>query len=144
VIGGRIVAASWVSLAIFAVVAIPDALGASVFETPAAIVSLGLFLISLPIWIYSFGLVIVRSSRGDNVEVISWVFLTGNAAPREIRRHLLGATAVSIVLGLATAWANPFSVLVPMLSLGFAALWGARHGTYPARPEPVAVKGGRR
>jgi hypothetical protein len=140
----RIVLASWVSLGIFAVFAIPDALGVSAFETPAGIVSLGLFLISLPIWIYSFGLVIVRSSRGDNVEVISWVFLTGNTAPREIRRHLLGATAVSIVLGLATAWANPFSVLVPMLSLGFAALWGARHGTYPPRPAPVAAKGVRR
>jgi hypothetical protein len=48
------------------------------------------------------------------------------------------------VLGLATAWANPFSVLVPMLSLGFAALWGARHGIYPPRPAPVAAKGVRR
>ena len=56
------------------------------------------------------------------------------------------AGALLVVSGgaLATAWANPFSVLVPMFSLGMAALWGARHGTYPARPAPVAVKGGRR
>ena len=136
--------ASWVSLAIFALVAIPDAFGLTALETPAAVVSLGLFLISLPIWIYSFGHVLVRSTRGDDIAVMSWVFLAGKTAPTDVKRHLLGATAVSVVLGLATAWANPFSVLVPMLSLGFAALWGARYGTYPARPEPVTVKGGRR
>jgi hypothetical protein len=143
VTGKAIIVASWSTLAVFAVVAILDAVGLHALNTPATLVSLGLFLASLPIWIYSFGLALVRSARGDDIAVGSWVFLTPSA-PKEQRRHLLGATAVCIIVALATAWANPFSVLVPMLPLGFASLWGARHGVYPARRAPAVAKGGRR
>jgi hypothetical protein len=142
-IGKSIVVASWVTLAIFSIVAIADALGLHALNTPATVVSVSLFLASLPIWIYAFGLALVRSARGDDIAVASWVFLTPSA-PKDVRRQLLGATAVCIVVALATAWANPFSVLVPMLPLGFAALWGARHGVYPARRPPAVVKGARR
>jgi hypothetical protein len=142
-IGKSIVVASWVTLAIFAIVAIADALGLHALNTPATVVSVSLFLASLVIWVYAFALALVRSARGDDIAVASWVFLTPSA-PKEIRRHLLGATGVCIVVALATAWANPFSVLVPMLPLGFAALWGARHGVYPARRPPAVVKGARR
>jgi hypothetical protein len=146
VIGRRIVVASWAALVVFALVAVPDALGLHALDTTAAVVSLVLFLGSMPIWVYAFGLVLVRSARGDDIAVGSWVFLIGSA-PSDVRRHLLGATAVSVVLAFAMAWANPFGVLVPMFSLGMAALWGARHGTYPPRPAPVpapAARGGRR
>ncbi len=112
-------------------------------NTPATLVSVGLFLASLPIWIYAFGLALVRSSRGDEIGVGSWVFLMPSA-PKEQRRHLLGATAVCVVVALATAYANPFSALVPMLQLGCAALYGARHGVYPARRPPAVVRGARR
>jgi hypothetical protein len=143
VTGKAIVVTSWVTLALFAAVAIPDALGLDAMDTVAATVSLVLFLASLPIWIYAFGLVLVRSTRGDDIAVGSWVFLTPSA-PADVRRHLLGATGVCILVAFATAWANPFSVLVPMLTLGFAALWGARHGTYPPRRLPAVAKGARR
>jgi hypothetical protein len=143
VTGKPIVLASWVSLAVFAIFAIPDALGLHALDLAAAFVSLGLFLVSIGIWIYSFAAVLVRSTHGDDIVVSSWVFLTGSA-PADVRKQLMGAVAVSIVLALATAWANPFGVLVPMLSLAFAALWGARHGTYPPRRMPVAAKGARR
>jgi hypothetical protein len=136
VTGRWIVIASWATLAVFAVVAIPDALGLKAIDTVAATVSLVLFLVSLPVWLYSYFRVLARSARGDDIAVGSWVFLTPSA-PRDVRRHLLGATGVCIVVAVATGWANPFSVLVPMLTLGFAALWGARHGTYPAR-KPAA------
>ena len=141
--GKSIVVASWVTLAIFSIVAIADALGLHALNTPATVVSVSLFLASLPIWIYAFGLALVRSARGDDIAVASWVFLTPSA-PKEIRLQLLGATGICVVVALATAWANPFSVLVPMLPLGLAALWGARHGVYPARRPPAVVKGARR
>ena len=142
--GKAIVIASWSSLAVFAVIAIADAAGLHALNTTATIVSVVLFLASLPIWLYAFGLALVRSARGDDIAVGSWVFLTPSA-PKDVRRHLLGATGVCVVVALATAWANPFSVLVPMLQLGFAALWGARHGVYPARRRGgAAVKGARR
>ena len=141
--GKAIVVASWSTLAVFGVIAIADAAGLHALNTPATVVSVVLFLSSLPIWIYAFGLVLMRSARGDDIAVASWVFLTPSA-PKDVRRHLLGATGACVVVALTTAWANPFSVLVPMLQLGLAALWGARHGVYPARrPRPV-VKGARR
>lgn len=141
--GKAIVVASWSTLGVFALVAICDAAGLHALNTPATVVSVTLFLASLPIWIYAFGLALVRSSRGDDIAVASWVFLTPSA-PKELRRQLLGATGVYIVVAFATAWVNPFSVLVPMLPLGLAALWGARHGVYPARRQSTVLKGARR
>ena len=143
--GRPIVIAAWATLGLFALVAIPNALGLDVLWWPVTAVSLVLFLASLPIWIYAFGLAIVRSTRGDDIVVSSWVFLTGSA-PRDVRVQFMRAIAVSVVLGLGTVWANPFGVLVPMLTLGLSALWGARHGVFPARQatKPVrATRGGR-
>jgi hypothetical protein len=141
--GRAVILASWATLALFALIAGLDTAGLHVMNTPATIVSVTLFLASLPLWIYAFALVLVRSTRGDDIAVASWVFLKPSA-PKDVRHHLLGASAVSVAVALATAWANPFSVLVPMLQLGFAALWGARHGTYPARRMPPSVRGARR
>ncbi len=127
----------------------PDALGLHALDATTTAVSLVLFGASLVIWLYAFGVAVARSARGDDIAVSSWVFLTGSA-PADVRRQLMLATAVSVVVGLATAFANPFGVLVPMLPLGFAALWGARHGTFPPRRAPQAArqarvaKGGRR
>jgi hypothetical protein len=143
VTGKAIVVASWSTLALFAVVAVPDALGLHALSTPATLLSVALFLASLPIWLYAFGLVLVRSTRGDDIGVGSWVFLAPSA-PKKQRRLLLGATGLCVVVALATAWENPFSALVPMLQLGCAALWGARHGVYPARRTPAVVRGARR
>jgi hypothetical protein len=149
VTGKRIVIASWASLVLFTVVAVPNALGLHALDTTTTAVSLILFGASLVVWLYAFGVAVARSARGDDIVVSSWVFLTGSA-PAGVRHHLLWATAASTVVGLATASTNAFGVLVPMLSLGLAALWGARHGTFPPRRTPQAArparlaKGGRR
>ena len=135
-IGKRIVVASWVTLGLFALIGIPEALGVTALNTVAGVFSLSLFFASLVIWVYAFAKVLVRSTQGDDIAVASWVFLQGSA-PKDVRRHLLGATGLCCVLSLAMGWANPLGVLVPMLQLGFAALWGARHGTYPARKMPT-------
>ena len=68
--GKAIVVASWSSLAVFAVIAIADAIGLHALNTPATVVSVVLFLVSLPIWIYSFGLALVRSARGDEYQAV--------------------------------------------------------------------------
>jgi hypothetical protein len=149
VTGKRIVIASWASLALFTVVAVPNALGLHALDMTTTAVSLLLFGASLVLWLYAFGIAVARSAHGDDIVVSSWVFLSGSA-PADVRRHLLGATAASIVVGLATAYTNAFGVLVPMLLLGLAALWGARHGTFPPRRVQRATgpaglaKGGRR
>jgi hypothetical protein len=135
--GRRIILASWIGDALFAVTAIPHALGVDGFEGPAIGMALSLFGVSLVVWPWVFAVAIVRSSQGDDLVVAS-LFLTIGDAPREVRRQLFGALGVCVLLGAATAVANAFGVLVPMLPLGFVGLWAARHGTFP--PRPVASK----
>jgi hypothetical protein len=130
--GRSIVLASYITLGVFVVTIVPDAAGLHAFDELASVTALGLFLASLPIWFYAFGLAVVRSSRGDDVTVPNLFFLTGSA-PNEVRRPLLVVVGISVVIAAATAWANAFSVLEPMLPLAFLPLWGARHGTFPAR-----------
>lgn len=131
--GVRIIQASWVSVALFAAVAVPAAYGVDALERLAATTSLILFLVSLPVWVYAFLKAVARTARGDDVAVASLFFLQGSA-PRDVRWHLMGALAACLVVTAATAAADPFGVLVPMMPLGLAGLWGARHGRYPPRP----------
>jgi len=137
--GRSIVLASWVTLGLFVVTIVPDAAGLHAFDGLASVVALGLFLVSLPIWCYAFGLAVVRSARGDDVNVGNLFFLAGSA-PDDVRRPLLAVVAVSVVVAAATAWANAFAVLEPMLPLALLPLWGARHGTFPARPATVVSR----
>ena len=137
--GSRIVVLSWASIALYAVVTGLDTLGVAAFEDIAPVVCLGLFLISLGVWTYAFGLAVVRTARGDDIAVASLFFLSGSA-PADVRKHLLGATAVSVVIAAVTAAHDPYTVLVPMLPLGMAGLWGARHGTYPPRQAQPAAR----
>src|SRR3954453_17503003 len=125
--GRGIIITSWVTIGIFAVAVVPDAVAAHVLDNAAVAVSLALFLGSLPIWLYAYGLAVTRTARGDDISVSSLFFLQ-NSAPQPVRRQLLGALGASLAVTVVTAAANPFSVLVPMLPLGFTGLWGARHG----------------
>lgn len=130
--GRSIVLASYITLGVFVVTIVPDAAGLHAFDGLASVTALGLFLAAIPIWLYAFGLAVVRSSRGDDVTVSNLFFLTGSA-PNDVRRPLFAVVCISVVVAAATAWANAFSVLEPMLPLAFLPLWGARHGTFPAR-----------
>ena len=130
--GRWIVVTAWATFALFFVTMVPDAFGVSAFDDLSAGVALALFLVSVPIWLYAFGLAIVRSARGDDVGVGSLFFLN-RAAPHDVRKWMIGALVASIVLAAATAWANPFAVLEPILPLALMGLWSAKYGTFPAR-----------
>jgi hypothetical protein len=130
--GRWIVVTAWVTFALFLVTMVPDALGVSAFDDLSAGVALTLFLVSVPIWLFAFGLAIVRSARGDDVGVGSLFFLN-RSAPSDVRKWMIGALIASIVLAAATAWANPFAVLEPLLPLALMGLWSAKYGTFPAR-----------
>lgn len=131
--GDRILLASWASVAVFVVVAVPAAAGVAAFDDPAVAVALSLFAIGLLVWVWSFAVAIARTTRGDNVVVSNLYFLAGSA-PRRVQWHLFGALAASIAVAAGTAASNPFGVLVPMLPLAFNGLWAARHGVFPPRP----------
>ena len=129
---------SWVTLGLFAVTIVPNAAGVGALDGVAAGVALVLFLAALVIWAYAFGLAVVRSARGDDIGVGNLFFLQGSA-PRDVRRWLFGALAISVVLAFATAWANAFAALEPMFPLALVGLWSARYGTFPARADANRV-----
>ena len=134
--GRSIVIGSWVALAVFAAVIVPDVAGVRALDGTAAGVSLALFLSALFIWFYAFGVAVVRSARGDDIGVGGLFFLFGSA-PSDVRRWLFAALGVSAVLAFASAAGNAYAALEPMFPLALVGLWGARHGTFPPREETI-------
>jgi hypothetical protein len=118
--------------------------GADGFEDPALLVSLGLFALSIPIWFVAIARGAVRTTRGEHVDVPGLFFLAGSA-PKRIVVHLFGSLTVAVAVAVAMVAASrdaeqrrlAFGFLEPMLALGLIGLWGARHGTFPPRPEPA-------
>lgn len=124
--------AAWVGDLCFALTGVPAALGADAFDDPAVVTALVCFFASLVVWTWALLGAIARTARGDDVAVTT-MFLIEGRVPGRVRWHLYGALAVCLAVSGATAVANPFGVLVPMLPLGLVGLWGARHGAYPPR-----------
>lgn len=131
--GQRIIRSSWIGNVVFAVTAIPAALGVDAFDPIAAITALALFAVSLGVWVWAFAIAVARSSRGDNI-VVGNLFLFEGQAPKGVRAQLFSSVGVCLVITAVTASADPFGVLVPMLPVGLIGLWGARHGVFPPRP----------
>src|SRR4051794_25949521 len=119
--GRRIVLASWIGNAVFLAVSLPAVFDVSGAEGVAAAVCLGLFAVSLGVWAWAFAIAVARSSQGDDIAVGS-LFLVEGRVERSDRRALYLPFGVSLVITVISASSNPFSVLVPMLSLGFVGL----------------------
>lgn len=130
--GRAIVRAGWIANVVFAVTAIPAALGVDAMLDVAIGVSLVLFLIACGAFLYAFGVGIARSARGDNVAVANLFFLQGSA-PRDVQRTFIAMFVVCLVIAVATIVNEPFGILVPMLPPGLAGVWAARHGKFPPR-----------
>jgi hypothetical protein len=131
-----IVRLSLAGTAVFAVVALAATATPDTLAIAAVLVDLVLFAAGC----LAFVLALVRAaarSRTDEL-TLSGLFWLSGAAPAPVRRTLLGAFGVEVVLALATASARPFTglafgILVPTYGLGLAGLWGARAGTFPPR-----------
>lgn len=141
--GRAIVVGSHAANGIFAVTGVPAAAGVDTFDAAALTVALASFFVAILVWIYAFGLAMLRTARGDDITVSS-LFLAQGPAPASVRLHLYGAVATCIAITAGTAGAEPFGILVPMLPLGLVGLWGARHGAYPERPTRAARPARRR
>lgn len=88
------------------------------------------------LWAYA---VAIGRSRYETVTMGGLFFLSEGVAPPDVTRLLRGVLVVQVVVAVVAASVRPFtalafSVLVPMLALGLMALWGARHGRFPAKP----------
>ena len=132
--GRAIVVFGWIANAVFAATAIPAAITREdSIEAIAIAVALLLFFVAIGAFAYAFAIAVARSTRGDNVAVANLFFLEGSA-PRHVRREFLVLFLVCLAIAAATAAWEPFGVLVPMLPIGLAGVWAARHGTFPPRP----------
>ena len=123
---------SWVGDALFAVTAIPAAVGVEAFDAVAiAVGACPLLRVAgrLGVGVRGRGR---AQRRGDDI-VVGSLFGSVGGAPRQVRFHLFGALGVCLLVTVGTAAADPFGVLVPMLPLGLVGLWAARHGTFPLR-----------
>ena len=137
--------ASWVGTAAFTLTAVAAAVAPSALKPPALVVAVTLFAAGCGVFLWALVLVAGRS-RTEAVELAQVWFLTGPSTPRGVRRSLLGALAVQVAVGLATAAARPYTslaagVLVPMWGLGLCGLWSARHATFPPRPPDPRRRG---
>jgi hypothetical protein len=130
--GRRIVAIGWVANVLFAVTAIPVALGVDDLLGVAIAVALLLFVVAIGAFVYAFGVGVARSGRGDNIAVANLFFLQGSA-PKPVRRTFLVMFLVCLAIAAGTAAWEPFGVLVPMLPIGLAGVWAARYGVFPPR-----------
>lgn len=140
--GRGIITLSWAGTGVFAAAsAVATAFPEEVARL-AAVLDVALFAVGVVAFLWAYGIAVQRS-RTDAIGIGGLYFLAGSA-PRPVRVQLLGAFAVQVVAAVVSASIRPytavaFGILVPMLGLGLAGLWGARHGAFPPRdrPEPA-------
>jgi hypothetical protein len=131
-----LVRASLIGTAVFVVVAVAAAVVPDSLAGVAVVVDLALFAAGCVAFVMTLLRAAARS-RTDEISLSGLWWLTGTA-PAPVRRALLGAFGVQVVVALATASARPFTglafgILVPTYGLGLAGLWGARRGSFPSR-----------
>ena len=132
--GAGIVKASMATTAAFVVAAVvatafPDQVG-----VPVAVFDVGLFVVGTVVFVMALVAGLDRS-RTEQVEIGALFFLTGSTAPRAVKVRLLGCVVLQVLVALVSSSIRvytevAFGVLVPMLGLGLAGRWGARHGTF--------------
>jgi hypothetical protein len=139
--GRGIVLASAAGTAAFAVAAVVGAIAPTTAKYLAATVSLVLFAAGLLVFVWSYAVAVARS-RTVEIGIGGLYFLAGSTAPPVVRRRLMGLFAIECVVALATAAARPFTplafgTLAPVYGLALAGLWGAKHGWFGPRVQPV-------
>ena len=135
--GGNIVALSWASTIAFTLAATIATAFPDQAARPVAVFDCLLFVGGIAAFLLAYAQGISRS-RTEQIEIGGLFFLTGETAPSEVRRRLLASFGVQVVVALVSSSIRlytsvAFGILVPMLGLGLAGLWGARHGRFPAR-----------
>jgi len=134
--GQRIIQASLAGTAVFALTNLPAAAAVEVFQEPAAVVSLVLFVASIPLALVALAKAAVRTARQEERIGVGGLFLLQGSAPKLVRRLLLGSLLVSLLVSMVAAAREPFGILQPVFPLSLCAQWAARHGRFPRIPDP--------
>jgi hypothetical protein len=124
----------------FAVVSLLEA----VLPEPLVVVSLpldlGLFVVGCGAFLWAYAVAVGRS-RYEALTMGGVFFPGSDVAPSGAVRVLRLCLLAQVVVAVVAASVRPFTpaafaVLVPMLGIGLMALYGARHGRFPAKDEP--------
>ncbi len=119
------------------------------------VVSLALFAagIASSLWAYTTAL---ERSRSEEVGVANLYLLSGDTAPKPVKRAMSWALAIQVIAALMGASvgvaglqenqlnALAFGVLVPMFGIGMNGAWAARYGSYGPRINPAAKPSNRK
>lgn len=143
--GDVVVRAHLAGTALFAVTA---SLAAAFFTTAwqwiAAITALVLFAVGVFTFLWSYYNAVQRS-RTDDVTVSQLYILLGPAIPAPVRRTMLAALLVQVVVAAVTTLARldgpdgrpgsslALGFLVPVFGFGMNGLWAAYHASFPPR-----------
>jgi hypothetical protein len=142
------VAAAWWGTALLAATSIAGAIAPHPLDAAALVAALLLFFGGIAAFFAAYVIAIGRSRESEIG--IGAVFGLAGSAPRAVQWRLYGALAVQVAVAVTTAAVRlhsvlAFGILGVMWGLGMIALWGARHGAFPARrPQPERRRRGRR
>lgn len=139
-VGERILRFDVYATVAFAVVSLLEA----ILPEPVVVLSLPLDLVLFVVgcgaflWAYA---VAVSRSRYEELTMGGVFFPGTDVVPARAVRVLRVCLLAQVVVAVVAAAVRPFTpaafaVLVPMLGLGLMALYGARHGRFPAKDEP--------
>ncbi len=134
-----IVKASWTGTAAFTATAIGGVAAAGgPLRALAFAVAVALFVAGCLAFAVAYTQAVQRS-REAAIGIAQLFFLTGDVAPPDVRRALLGSLYLQVAVALGTAIARPYTTLaagalVPLYGLGLCGLWAARAGAFPPRP----------
>lgn len=135
--GAGVVNAAWLGTGLLAGTSAAAALAPNRLGMLHATLSCVLFAVGTGALLWAYALGITRS-RTDEVSLAGLFFLSGDAAPDEVRRPLRLALALQVVAVVAAASIRPytvvaFGILAPMYGLGLMGAWGGRHGRFGPR-----------
>lgn len=141
--GAGVVNIAWLGTGLLVGTSAASALAPDTFGLPHAVLSCLLFAIGTGALLWAYALGITRS-RTDDVSLGGLFFLSGDAAPGEVRRPLRLALLVQVVAVVAAASIRPytvvaFGILAPMYGLGLMGAWGGRYGRFGPRPAKEAA-----
>ena len=135
--GQNLIRWSWRSTAVLTVVLAAGVAAPSALAEVVAVASLAMFAVGVVTFLWAYFIALQRS-RTEDVSVAG-LYLLSEGAPKVVKRHLLGSLTLQTVLAIVAASVRPFTavafgLLAPVLGMGLAGLWSARHGTFRPRP----------